>query len=102
MVNSCSFYSPFFIQNLSQKIIELKVSYNVPVRDVDEDDKYKISYQNGILTPDQFEKLGSSEIIVRRQISDSVVTINIPANSTVKLAGTSNNEFCKSNQINLV
>ena len=50
-------------------------------------------YQNGILTPKQFEKSKELLDIEQQQISDSTLLITIPKNSTVRIASTSNTYF---------
>ena len=56
VLNSCSVATPFFIQNTTQNNIKLKIIYNYPIEDLSNYGNYKIVYQNGILTPKQFEK----------------------------------------------
>ena len=90
---SCSVSTPFYIQNKTQNNVEVKIHYNNKLEDLTNYGDYKIIYQNGILTPKQFEK--SNKILEIEQIilNDSTVLINIPKNSTVRIARTSNTYF---------
>src|SRR5690554_4762309 len=93
ILNSCSVSTPFFIQNDSQNKIELKIIYNYPIKELSNYGNYKIVYQNGILTPKQFEKSKELIDIEQKQINDSTLIISIPKNSTVRIASTSNTYF---------
>ena len=61
---------------------------------------YKIVYQNGILTPKQFDKSKNISEIEQEQINDSTLVISIPKYSTVRIARTSNTYFV--NKINSI
>ena len=93
VLNSCSVATPFFIQNTTQNTIKLKIIYNYPIEDLSNYGNYKIVYQNGNLTPKQFEKSKELLDIEQQQISDSTLLITIPKNSTVRIASTSNTYF---------
>lgn len=90
ILNSCSVYTPFFIQNTTQSEVNLKIIYNFPVKDLNNYGDYKIVYQNGILTPKQFDKSKNISEIEQEQINDS----------TVRIARTSNTYFV--NKINSI
>jgi len=100
ILNSCSVYTPFFIQNTTQSEVNLKIIYNFPVKDLNNYGDYKIVYQNGILTPKQFDKSKNISEIEQEQINDSTLVISIPKYSTVRIARTSNTYFV--NKINSI
>ena len=93
ILNSCSVYTPFFIQNTSEKDVEIKIVYNYAIKDLDKYGDYKIVYQNGILNQKEFDKSTELINIEQNQINDSTLQINIPKNSTARIARTGNTYF---------
>ncbi|WP_147439136.1 hypothetical protein [Faecalibacter macacae] len=93
ILNSCSVSTPFFIQNISEKDVEIKIVYNYEIKELDKFGDFKIVYQNGILNQKEFDKSTELINIEQKQLNDSTLQIYIPKNSTARIARTGNTYF---------
>lgn len=94
-LNSCSIPTHFFIQNLTQKNCELIIVYNKSINKLSQSGSYRIKWLNGIVTPKVFNKSIETTDIELTQINDSTLVLNIPKESTIKVAQSYNMYFTK-------
>lgn len=93
ILNSCSVSTPFFIQNISEKDVEITIVYNYAIKELDKYGDFKIVYQNGILNHKEFDKSTELINIEQKQLDDTTLQIKIPKNTTARIARTGNTYF---------
>ncbi|WP_052910837.1 hypothetical protein [Riemerella anatipestifer] len=89
----CSIRTDFFIQNLTNvnQIIRIKYLYNIS-NEIQEDnfEKFSFDYENEIIEPSNFNKSTNLKSLKKIEVKDSVIIIDIPKHSTVRIDKTHN------------
>lgn len=90
---SCSIYTPFFIQNHSNKKVEVKITVDSRLKEFVPGDSYKLLWREGIVKPKKFHKGEAPGEIDLIPVNDSVMAVTLPENSTVRLISSHNFSF---------
>lgn len=90
---SYSIYTPFFIQNHSNEKVEVKITFDSRLKEFVLEDNYKLLWCEGIVKPKKFHKGEEPNEIDLIPVNDSVLTVTLPENSTVRLISAHNFRF---------
>lgn len=95
----CSIQTDFYIQNLTQTGKIVKINYGRKIINSLNNDSYgnfSFNYQDGIVKPGAFKKNKDLRSLEKINVNDSVITIEIPPHSTVRIEKTHNYYWMKS------
>ncbi|SDI26461.1 hypothetical protein [Chryseobacterium jejuense] len=87
LFSGCSYLTDFYIQNLTgtKKIITIKYNYLISQAIKNDPAKFRFNYENGILSPKDFQKIKSLKSIEKIEVKDSAIVLEVQPNSTTRI-----------------
>lgn len=95
VLSACSYLTDFYIQNhnRSKKIIKINYNYHVSKAINNNPDSFVFNYENEILSPRAFRKVKNLKSLEKIEVKDSAIVLEIPPNSTTKIAKSYNGRW---------
>lgn len=89
LICGCSIPTEFFIQNHTEAVQTITITYKKSTLS-DLDKKIKFDFVNEIIDPRAFRKISNLSTLEKRIVNDSIISIDIPEKSTVRIEKTHN------------
>ncbi|MGU3376929.1 hypothetical protein [Chryseobacterium sp. M5A1_1a] len=89
----CSTLNDFYVQNFTQTKKVIKINYNTSISkvlNVQYPGRFSFNYENEIIKPRTFIKRKNLKSLEKIEVSDSIIMLEIPPHSTVRIERTRN------------